>query len=53
MTRPPKEWYKNTMQRVKEKHPDFENDKISKIVGGLWYKKLTTNQRNQIKQMYG
>lgn len=43
---PPKNWWDEHTQRITEEHPDYDEDKLNRAVGRIWFK-IYSDERRQ------
>jgi hypothetical protein len=51
--KPPKEWWGRVTARIKEKNPDYSEERVSKIAGDLWYNEMSKKKRKTTRAAEG
>jgi len=51
--KPPEKWFKMMSNDVKKKNPSYSDDQVQKTIGDIWYHKLTTAKKKEIRGREG
>jgi hypothetical protein len=43
--RPPKAWWDEHRQRIREQHPEYTDEQVNRAVGAIWWKKYKAEKR--------
>lgn len=53
MDQPPKKWFDMTVKRIMKDSPEYSKEVAKKIVGDIWYNKLDSAKRTELKKEHG
>jgi len=42
---PPDGWWGNHVKMIREKHPNYDEERVNRAVGAIWYKRYTPEKR--------
>jgi len=45
---PPKEWWDKMKQQVKKNSPDYDAETVDKVVGDIWYNKMSPSKKKDV-----
>ena len=43
--KPPQEWWNEHMKRIKDEHPEYDDNRVNAAVGAIWYKRYSRDKR--------
>jgi len=51
--KPPEKWFKMMSNDIKKKNPSYSDDQVQKTIGDIWYHKLSTAKKQEIRGREG